>query len=178
VPHAWAIEIAELGRTGLGTRNINRPPGLRRTTRDNGNQLPHPATNHDHGLIGPGRNRRTQAKITVRTFVSSKCRNHPHRRAECIDDRHRRQGGPSHQDPIIQAMNARLSQGLRKRNRFRCKAQRPSSASRPRRSSGVAGATCTHVRSKICFTSPQMHQCRKIQKASYAGLLLSRADRI
>jgi hypothetical protein len=34
------------------------------------------------------------AKITVRTFVSTRCRDHPHRRMLCIDVRHHRQGDP------------------------------------------------------------------------------------
>jgi hypothetical protein len=36
----------------------------------------------------------------------------------------------------------------------------------------------TRVRAKIRVTPPRMHRCLDIQKASYAGLLLRRADRI
>jgi hypothetical protein len=42
--------------------HISRPPGLPRTTRDNRSQLPHSATNHDHGLAGPGQARRTRRR--------------------------------------------------------------------------------------------------------------------
>jgi hypothetical protein len=39
-------------------RPIDRPR-LLRTTRDNRSQLPHPTSNHDHGITGRGQDRRT-----------------------------------------------------------------------------------------------------------------------
>jgi hypothetical protein len=74
-------------RRPLRARRSNRRDyrGQPETARDNRSQLPHPTTNHDHGLTGPRQDRRTRAKITVRAFVSSKCRDHPNRRELRID---------------------------------------------------------------------------------------------
>jgi hypothetical protein len=164
--------------TAARRRGLSQSPGLPRTTRDNRSQLPHHVANHDHGITGPGTGPANQMKITVRAYVSSKCRDHLHRTETCIDVRHRRQGDPSRRDPNTPARNALLNQCPRRRGQRRRKAHELLSTSRARRSAGIPGVNRTRVRAKRRVPPSRIHRCPDMQKASYAGLLLSRADRI
>jgi hypothetical protein len=110
--------IASIGHTSH-RRDYRGQPG---TTADSfrtpppGAIMDSPAT-----TVGPA----NQVKITVRAFVSPRCRDRPCKTCRRIDIRHRGQGNPSRPDPITRAMNALLNHAARKRDRLTWKVRGP-----------------------------------------------------
>ena len=162
--------IASIGHTSH-QRDYRGQPG---TTADS---FPRPATNHDHGFTGPGKDRRTKRRSPYgrscqRGVVIVHAGGSRASTLSIADGRRvaSRSDDSSHERPA-QPRSPKVRS-------IRMESSGPSNTEQTMKIDRNPGVNRTRVRAKKRVTRPQTHQCRQIQKASYAGLLLRRADRI
>jgi hypothetical protein len=144
-------------------RHISRSPGPPRTTRDNRSQLPHPTTNHDHGLTGPdrtgepGEDHRTGVRVIEVSWMSTsewaalRCSASPTRRP--VASRLNHSGYERTAQPWFVKARAIQVEDLRA---LECE-----QVTKIGRSPGI---NRTRVRAKMRVTPPRMHRCPDLTK--------------